>query len=134
MQIALLKKCDKSQIFLFRLLCIWLKCLPFPKHISIYIGGTANLKFFEQAHPVNFFFGHTPQNTKVSASRKTTLEFIMYLKMEISKKEILKIWQQLQCSIFHKNALHSVTGFFLSPSVKILVPKNKNASMYMNNR
>jgi hypothetical protein len=96
--------------------------------------GGPKLKFFEQAHPVNYFFGHTPQNTKVSASRKTTLEFIIYLKMEISKKEILKIWQQLQCSIFHKNALHSVTGFFLSPSVKITVPKNKNAPMYMNNR
>jgi hypothetical protein len=114
MQIALLKKCDKSQIFLYRLLCIWLECLPFPEHISVYcFTGGPKLKFFEQAHPVKKFFGHTPQNTKVSASRKTTLEFIIYLKMAISeKKKFLKIWQQLRCFLLHKNALHSVTGFF----------------------
>jgi len=50
-------------------------------------SGGPKLKFFEQAHPVKKFFGHTPQNTIVSASRKTTLEFIIYIKMAISEKK-----------------------------------------------
>jgi hypothetical protein len=58
-------------------------------HLYIFFHGGPKIEFFwTSTSLLNFYFGHTPtQNTKVSASRKTTLEFIISLKIAISQKQ-----------------------------------------------
>jgi len=74
MQIILQTNYHKSQIVLCQLLSIWIKCLMFSKHVSIYFYTSQNNNNqTSTSHELGFFFGGTHPKIKVCACVKTSL-------------------------------------------------------------